>query len=442
MVKSLKVNIPKFKTGQSIIFYMILYVFVMFFAQSVSIPHSIVFLLDFMNLLLFVKLIFNSKLLDGWKLPLVRWQTLTFLLGIIVALSNKVNIFLIFWGIRNQVRFIIFFIACVVFLRSYGIYKIVSMFKVLYFLNFFISLFQFVVLGLNEDALGGVFGTLSGCNGYSNIFLIMMVTIFMFEWLHNKLSIYCMMLYVAMAVLLAGLAEIKVFFVELLIVMAIVFYKIYFIDCKKTKMQNFIAIICCMIVMLIIGIALVGYISPELKDFFKLDKMWEILASDKGYSGDGKSINRLNAFRIINSNIFHSWKERWFGIGLGGAEYSQSIDIFNSQFYKKYMDLKYRNFTVSWLYIENGYIGFIGYILSFVFTFRDGLRTYKLAKIDDSKILIATGLVMLILCPILIIYSTALRIDSGYFVYFFISLVYIGLKCEGRHHENSVSRRL
>ena len=439
MIRSLKIKIPKFNTGQSIIFYMILYVFVMLFVQSISVPHSIVFLLDFMNMLLLIKLILNSKLLEGGKLPLVKWQSLVFLLGILVALYNKVSILLIFWGIRNQVRFIVFFIACVVFLKSYGICKIISMLKVLYFINFFISLFQFLILGLNEDALGGVFGTLSGCNGYSNIFLIMMVTIFMFEWLYNRLDIYHMMTYVAMAVLLAGLAEIKVFFVELLIVMSIIFCKIYFIDRKKSKMQNFIAIICCVMVLLIIGIALVGYISPELKDFFKLDKMWDILTSDKGYSSDGKSINRLNAFRIINTNIFHSWKDRLLGVGLGGAEYSQSLDMFNSSFYKQYIDLKYKNFTVSWLYIENGYIGFAGYVLSFVLTFRDGLRTYKLAQNDDSKILIATGLVMIILCAILIIYSAALRIDSGYLIYFFISLVYVGLRCEGRHDENSIS---
>ena len=137
----------------------------------------------------------------------------------------------------------------------------------------------------------------------------------------------------------------------------------------------------------------------------------------------------------LKSPIFTDVKQRIFGLGMGAAEFSQSSELLTSNFYRTYSYLKYKNFLLPWMYIENGYVGLTIYILSFVYTVINGLKRLKQYTSDEAKIFGWIGVVMTIISIILIVYSSSMRIDSAYIIYFFIVLNYINLE-DGSYASN------
>lgn len=424
----MKIKVPVFNKLQNVIYYMILYIFLMSLAQTFGMPHAIVFILDGVNLFLFVNLLLRHRKFDGLHYPLVKIQLAVWCLGILVSVAYETSAILISWSLRNHIRFVMFFISCVFYLGKNDICRIIKMLEIIYYINFIIYVVQFVFFHLYADMLGGIFGTIGGCNGYSNVFLVGITILYTWKWVYGKVKLKKLILILGMAVGQAALGEIKVFFVEVPVILIAAFYRVYFVNRQKRKINEFVMLIILSIVILIVGVWIVGVLRPEFKNFFTISKMLDIVSNKSGYSADGKSVNRLNAISIINSQIFKTVRMKMFGIGVGGAEYSQSVKAFISPFYYKFSYLKYKNFTISWLYIEAGMIGLVGYIMSFVMTIRDGYKRLKKVRDMEMKIIISTGITMTFICLILIIYSTSLRIDIAYLVYFFISLIYVNSK--------------
>lgn len=420
-----KICLPQPNHYSHIIYYMLIYVFVMLLVQSFGVPHAIVFLLDIFNLILLVNLLYKKNFFVYGKLPIVKFQLTIFVSGILVAVVRQVDLLLIAWSLRNYMRFVIFFVACVAFIKAKTAKLIISTMEKLYILNFVICLIQFFVFRIDGDMLGGIFGTYEGCNGYSNVFLTAMTTLFVFKWIYGHLSMKSMLTYVSLAVLQAALGEIKVYFVELFLIMFVAFIKVCVIDKRIKKIQSFFMAAVIVVFVMIIGIWIIGILRPEFKNFFTVSKIMDIVSNERGYSADGKSINRLNAIRSIDHAVDAPFITRLLGHGQGAAEYSQSSAKLTSPFYHSFSSLKYKNFLLSWMYIENGFIGLVLYFASFIFTVKQGLKKSKRTKDTTGKILIATGTMMAFVSLLLVIYSATLRVDSAYLVYFFISLIYI-----------------
>lgn len=70
-------------------------------------------------------------------------------------------------------------------IRYIGCPRDYSKTKKIYIINFFICLVEFG-LGYSGDNIGGIFGTQSGCNGYLNLFLIVVSAIYVTEYLEKR----------------------------------------------------------------------------------------------------------------------------------------------------------------------------------------------------------------------------------------------------------------
>ena len=90
---------------------------------------------------------------------------------IIGIIGNNVPLKLAIWGSRNVYRFVLFFSSCVVLLEKKDVARFQAAFPKIYVINAIIAIFQYFVLGLKGDYIGGLFGTIQGCNGALTIFL-------------------------------------------------------------------------------------------------------------------------------------------------------------------------------------------------------------------------------------------------------------------------------
>ena len=70
-------------------------------------------------------------------------------------------------------------------------------------------------MGYRGDNIGGMFGTATGCNGYLNLFLIIIVAISTIEYLNKTRSMGEMVFILLGSYYMMAIAELKVFVFEL-----------------------------------------------------------------------------------------------------------------------------------------------------------------------------------------------------------------------------------
>lgn len=138
-----------------------------------------------------------------------------------VEYTYKYNPLLFLWGFRNSFRFFVFFFICVGLLDAWDVEKIVDFFKAIFFLNVIMITFQYFVQGYRDDFLGGFFGTGSGCNVYVCILLCVITAIVLAEFLNSKMTLMHLLLYCVACMYIATLAELKVYFLEFIIIVGI-----------------------------------------------------------------------------------------------------------------------------------------------------------------------------------------------------------------------------
>ena len=102
---------------------------------------------------------------------------------------------------------------------------------------------------------------------------------------------------------------------------------------------------------------------------------------------------------------------------------TSTIPLFNTAFYDRYVDLHYSIFSISFMFIETGWIGLTLYISFFVACFIFALKSYiqKRGNLLFNQI----GIIMSLLCFVLLFYNSSLRTEAGYMIYFALSLPFI-----------------
>ena len=149
--------------------------------------------------------------------------------------------FLLFGGQEIFFRGFIFFVACIRFLDEKDTKKIFDILFKLQIVNIILSLFQYFIQGYNQDNLGGIFGTQSGCNGYTNIFFVILLSYYVAAYMTKKEPVWKVAVVAVSTMLLAGLAELKIFYFEfaLIILLCVIFVKPSF----KTILIALIAVV-------------------------------------------------------------------------------------------------------------------------------------------------------------------------------------------------------
>lgn len=322
------------------------------------------------------------------------------------SVINFVDPFLVLWASRNSFRFIVFFIACVMYL---DLNDVTMIFKVLFWVqivSFILALYQYYVLGYHMDLLGGIFG--HGNGAALNTFQAMIYVYYLCACLEKKEAVWKLAIILLTSLIIAALAEEKAFFVYLIVGTA---------GCILINRPSIKAVLCiaALAVLVPFGINLLGTVNEawNLSVLTNMDSAVTYMDSSYGLS-------RLNPFPQINSLFFNnSIVKNLFGIGFGASENCDASSLLTSDFFRKYYHLQYFDFTHQKKFIETGYVGCFSFVLIFVYLFIAALKNRK--SFFEAKAMAVFCWIAVLSC----FFSGALICNDAYIIYYGISIVAI-----------------
>lgn len=389
--------------------------------ELLGIPSSIKYLLDIAWITLFILIIINlckrtfapSKRV--WIIFL--WPICFFVYTLIVYIFYYQSALYFFWGVRNNFRFFVFVAAVIVFLKKEDIKRYFKLFDSLFWINFVVCLFQYFVLGKEQDFLGGIFGVEQGGNGYINVFFVIVIIKSSVCYLNKCESFLSFFLKSAAVNLVAAMAELKFFFVEYAIIL--VFAVLLSRFTVRKLLFVFVGIVA-----LIIGIRVVTLLFPEFENFASIRSMLA-LATAGGY-GYAEALNRFSAIPIISKGYLTTGLKRAFGLGLGNCDTS-AYEFLNTPFYEQHFNLRYNWFSTAFTYLETGFVGLMFYFGYFVLVYFVALRKNKSQSIvtAEDKTYSSIAAITAVMCCVLIIYNSSMRTEAAYMAYFMLALPFI-----------------
>ena len=421
-LKNWKIYIKK--SIKSLVWFELYYLmFYGFFRDILKFPGIIAYVLDLINIILLIYIVFSKKCL---KVPKgyyrIAFVSIIFFICITFVGLHIVggSIVLYVWGFRNVFRFYLFFLVCALLLDIDDIKQIATVFKNIFIINFFVCLLE-LLMGYSGDFIGGIFGTQQGCNGYLNLFMVIITAIYVTEYLENKLNVMKISCFLLSTFFIMAISELKVFLFELPIIIFLALINAKFSFRKIT-------IIMVGVIGVSLGISMLGYFFEDSGlSFFTSEAIYKYMG-DSGYTNSG-DLSRLNAVpQIYNKFLKGSLSNSLFGIGLGNAGYSSAFSFFNSRFFMIYNALHYHWFTDAYIYIELGIIGLIIFegFFFMIFIFSKKILNYFTKKrkyIDkEVRIMVQVSGIISVLCIFLSIYNSSLSMDSAYMVYFFLAV--------------------
>lgn len=318
------------------------------------------------------------------------------------------------WGFRNNFRFFIYFFACSVFLKQDDAEGYLNALTPLFYLNFIVVLFQFFVLGRSGDYLGGIFGVHKGANATTITFLLIICTREILNTFQKIKGVWSCMIKCFLSIMIAILAELKIFFVLLGIIIGL--SSIY----TKNSARKMIVILSS-VAALYIGAQVLVLVFPNWENWFSLEYMIAHVSSKNGYTNSG-DLNRLTSVPIIWNNFLNTWPERLFGLGMGNCDTSV-FSFLNTPFYQEYAYLHYNWFSIAFTLLETGIVGLGCYMGFFVLLYVCINR--RLKRNPQIQMDCQLAKVLAVLSMILIVYNQSMRIEAAYMMYFVLALPFI-----------------
>ena len=331
--------------------------------------------------------------------------------GSIVALQSPLYYL---WGFRNNFRFLVLFFACTIFLRHESIGGYLRIFDVLFYINFPVCLYQFFVLGYSQDYLGGIFGVHKGCNGTLLVFFSIIIARSVLQYMNHKESFLLCGAKCCMALLVSVFAELKVFFIVLLLVISLGAILTDF---------SFKKYILCILAAVAVTVAarLLGMIFTYFTDWFNLQSILKYISSTNGYAGTG-DLNRLTGISIVWERFLTTAWEKLFGLGLGNCDTS-AFSIVNTPFYEQHGYLHYNWFSATFMFLETGVAGLLCYFVFFLQVF---IQSVKVKRANKQRTLdCQLAQVLAVVSLLVIVYNSSLRTEAGYMMYFGLALPFV-----------------
>lgn len=317
---------------------------------------------------------------------------------------------LILWAVRNSYRFFAFYIICICTLNREDIIVIFDVFCKFYHLNLAVCLIEYFILGKTRDYLGGIFGISKGCNAYLNVYLCIVVSYAIYKYLEKKVSTRYILYILLSTMLIAGLAELKIIFVEIIVIMAVSMI----MNRKEKRIWTMFAF---GLAGLVVGLLALLVVAPEhFRVLINLRKLIAYIGSGDG----GYTLTRFHAFSNINQLFFHGdWAFNLFGMGFGNCEYS-SFSFLQSPFYRQYGKYNYRWFMHQMLFLETGYMGLIFYIGIIVTIFFNAWKRRKEGEnVNNMQVMV---MVMCLIAVISIWYDCSMRTECAYMIWLVLAV--------------------
>ena len=327
------------------------------------------------------------------------------IITLISYLLHYENIFFYIWGIRNLFRFFLYMHVCICFMKKKDFTSFCNITFFFLLVNTPIMFYQGVVMHLFGDNVGGLFGTTTGVNAYTNIHLVLSTIVAISLFTKKKISIEYLSLIILCCFLQAALAEVKFYYIEFVLIIICMF------TFSKEKKILFPLILTSSIIFSI-GLFMMFFFYQGNVDFFNLDSIFSY--SDEAYASHSEGIDRATALPLIKKLFLMNPLDFLFGIGLGNAELTQ---LYTPKFISNYGYFHIYFFSHAMLFLETGLIGIILYSLFFIIYF-----IFIYPKREKIQNLVGISLIPLIFC--LCIYNQSMRLDSAFLVYTFLSMPY------------------
>lgn len=406
-----KLNIKR----QPVIKYLAYFIFVMpflmsFFTDFIGIPSFIKYTIDLVWMMSIVLLFLRRKvLLDKNIVPFIVF-TLAFLGYVLfVYMLNYQSVFYFLWGFRNNFRFYFaFLVFCMVF-TSEDVQFCFKFLDVLFWINVVVTVFQFFVLGYQQDYLGGIFGVEKGCNGYSIAFFSIILTKSILQFMNKNESALSCLLKCLVVIIIAALAELKFFFVIFAVILLL-----------ATMLTSFSWRKFILILLSALFISVASSILTELfgdGNSLTIDSIMGYITKTN-YSSEN-DLSRFTALSTLSDKIMDNNAQRLFGLGLGNCDTS-AFPICNTPFFMTYSYLHYHWFSSTLLFLEMGYVGlaiyFFFFVMCFVFAFNHRARA------GYNPLYCQMAMIMSVICFALTFYNGSLRFEVAYMIYFVLAL--------------------
>lgn len=403
-----------------LIYFQVIYnCIIKFLITDFHFPSILNYVTDVVNLLIFLGILLNKKKFSENKKNLysIIIIYILFISNIISFIINLYSPMLFLWGFRNIYRFFMFFISCTYVLKKDDYIKILEILEKLSIINFFVCLYEYLIKGVKFDFLGGIFGNgVTGGNGPLNALLIIVTIYVLLSFINGNKKIKEVGIILIFNLIIASLAELKMYYFELLILVLLIFLFV------KKNIKFFIAILLGSFIM---SFAMNLYVSlyPNNAGFLSTEFFMDYSANST--YGSSTDINRLTALSMVNERFFDSIEDYVFGIGLGNADTSQ-FDIFNSKFYKIYgQTFKYNWFMHAFLLIEMGWCGLTLYTLFLLSIIIISNKYKKLARDKNEELLLNLSMILGIFSCVFMVYNQSLRVESmGYTIFALLAIPY------------------
>lgn len=412
------IDLRRFKVKWLIYFVLFYSLFFRFATDYLHIPSSSRYVIDFCLLCACVVFLKGKNKFRQTQKVICIFIVLYYVYCFITYFLNYQSLIYLAYGTVFRFRYYLFTILCMALLDKTDAKRLLNALCKLFYINALIIVYQYFVEHLRGDYLGGIFGNIRGCNGYLNIFLICVITIEVFHYLNSswvqKRKPYSLMLKLFIAVLIAAVAELKFFFVEVIVLLI---FAVIFTGFSWKKL--FITLLVSS--GLAIGFSVFSIVYTYGADFLDLN-LWIELASSgaysSGYSGTGE-VNRLTFASVISDRFFTSETKKLFGMGLGNCSNS-SISIFNTPFYETYGRIRYDWFTSSATLLEQGWLGMCFYVGFFLLIFYLAGKAKKNA--GEDLLFCYMSQALSVISVMLMLYNNSMTLESGFIVYFILTI--------------------
>ena len=387
--------------------------FLAFLQELLGLPGVVKYVADMAWFTIALLSLFHSNIrIRKVILPFAAVVGILALYTFLVYLFRYQSILYYIWGFRNYFRFFVAFIAfATLFSEEDGLWGLDFLDR-LFYINVVACLIQFL-MGNHQDNIGGIFGTVKGCNGYLIVYLSITTCKTLLAYMESKEAAIPCFAKCILSLLISAFAELKFFFVAFSVILIISAFLTSF-SIKK------VMILFGCTVLIFIGAAILSTIYTYFDGFFSFDSM--VTAVIQGNYASGSDIGRTNAIQFISRRFLTTFPDQLFGLGLGNCETS-SIAMFNTAFSDRYVDLHYSIFSYAFMFLENGYIGLILYVLFFVLCFVNARKQFKNGC--GNRLLCQIAIIMSVICLILLIYNSSLRTEAGYMAFFTLALPYM-----------------
>ncbi len=344
--------------------------------------------------------------------PLLTIILLFFFLTFGVYLFNFQSPFYYLWGFRNNFRFYIAFVAFTVFFTNDDIRSCFKLLDIVFWLNIVVVFYQFFVLGLKQDYLGGVFGVDRGCNGYLIVFFIITTTKSILSFFNKRENMILCFVRCALTLMISAMAELKFFFVIFILIIVVAS------AITRFSWRKVVLYIAASILVMVASVILVQIFGENRMISF--DNLSNLISATN-YS-TSRDLGRFTALPTISNFILTDPLEKIFGFGLGNCDTS-TFAICNTPFYQSHSLLNYTWLSSAFLFLETGYLGLTVFLLFFVVCFVLAYRKRKRKK--GNEFFCQMAMIMSVVCVILTFYNSSLRMETGYMVYFILALPFV-----------------